>query len=235
MSAIADRVAALRERIATAAARAGRDPAGVTLVAVTKTVGTDEVEALLDAGLRDFGENRVQDGLGQREALRERRPAAGERWHLIGHLQRNKARRALAGFERFDALDNLRLARRLSALASEASRVWPVLLQVNVAGDPARQGFGEEELLPAARAIVTLPGLRIEGLMAMAPFTRDERVQRAAFRRTAELQAGLAAALPALAPVRLSMGMSNDFEVAVEEGATELRLGRTLFEDAGAR
>jgi len=211
-------------RIAAAAARAGRDPAGVTLVAVSKTVPAERVRAAVAAGLTVLGENRVQEGEAKRAQV------AGATWHLVGPLQANKARRAIAAFDVVESVGSLDLARRLDRIAGELrpGRPLPVLLQVNVAGDPAKAGFGEAEAEAALPALALLPGLRLEGLMTigrLAPTAAEARPTFVALRRLSERLRERSAALgPAL-----SMGMSDDFEVAVEEGATIVRVGRALF------
>ena len=220
------RLADVRERIAAALSRSGRT-GEVTIVAVTKTYPAATVIAARDAGLTDVGENRVQELLEKVEAVGRDQVV----WHLIGHLQRNKARRALPAFDLLHSLDSVRLAEELSAAAVEAGRVVRTLVQVNSSGETSKSGFSAEALIDAVGKIGTLPSLRVEGLMTMAPYTDDESVLRKTFagaRRALDdvrRQTNLAGAF-------LSMGMSNDFEIAVEEGSTLVRLGTVLF---GAR
>jgi pyridoxal phosphate enzyme (YggS family) len=214
------------ERIGHAATRAGRDPAEVTLVAVSKTVAADRVQAAIDAGLAIFGENRVQEAA-------EKVPAThGAVWHLIGPLQSNKAGRAVALFDVVESVDSLELARRLDRLAGERrpGRPLPVLLQVNVADDPAKAGFGPDAVAAALPEILDLPNLRVDGLMTIGALVDSADAARPTFRSLRDLGATLRAGHPALGPA-LSMGMSDDFEVAVEEGATIVRVGRALFGD----
>jgi len=225
---IAARLAALRERIHRAAERAGRDAGGVTLVGVSKTRPADDVRAAFDAGLRDFGENRVQEAEEKIDALADLR-RDGLRWHLIGHLQKNKVRRAAALFDRVHSLDGVALARRLDAAAADAPvRPLPVLLQVDLAGEKTKHGLAEAELEPALGAIRGLAGLRAEGLMLLPPFEEDPEKVRPWFARLRRLADALAGR-GLLAERGLSMGMSHDFEVAVEEGATCVRVGTALF------
>jgi pyridoxal phosphate enzyme (YggS family) len=219
------RLAAVRERIEAACGRAGRAAEEVAIVAVTKTHPTAAVEAALAAGLRDVGENRVQeleDKVGEvgREAAR---------WHLIGSLQRNKARRALGLFDLLHSLDSLRLARKLSQDAAETGVEARALVQVNASGEESKSGFGPAELVDSLGEVCSLPGLRIEGLMTMAPFTDDRRTLHETFAATRRLQEEAARQLPDFHALHLSMGMSNDFEIAVEEGSTLVRLGTVLF------
>ena len=219
-----DRVLA---RIAEAAARSGREPADVTLVAVSKTVPAERLVAAVEAGLTTLGENRVQ------EALEKQLLVPGARWHLIGPLQSNKARRALETFEVIESVDSLDLAERLARVAADArpGRVAPILLQVNVDADPAKAGFGTADLERDLPAILALPGLRIDGLMTIGRQVSEPDAARPTFAALRELSARLRAANPALGP-ELSMGMTDDFEIAVEEGATIVRVGRAIF---GAR
>ncbi|HEX8674764.1 MAG TPA: YggS family pyridoxal phosphate-dependent enzyme [Longimicrobium sp.] len=225
---VAARVAEVRERIERARERAGRsDP--VTLVAVTKTHRADAVRAVKAAGVADVGENRVQE-------LEEKVAEVGREtvgWHLIGHLQRNKAGKALPLFDLIHSLDSLRLAEALSAEAVKRGVDVRALVQVNASGEGTKGGFEPDALVEGVGRIVEMPGMRVEGLMTMAPFTDDEQVVRAAFRRTRELLDDVARQVPGLAGRQLSMGMSNDFEIAVEEGSTLVRVGSVLFGERG--
>jgi pyridoxal phosphate enzyme (YggS family) len=219
--------AAVLSRIDAAARRVGRDPAGVRLVAVTKTVSPERIRAAVAAGLTTLGENRVQ------EALDKRALVPGARWHLIGPLQSNKVRRALETFDVIESVDSLDLARRLARVGGEArpGRDTPILLQVNVDADPAKAGFGTADLERDLPAIVALPGLRVDGLMTIGRQVGEAESARPTFAALRILAARLRVAIPALGP-ELSMGMTDDFEVAVEEGATMVRVGRAIF---GAR
>lgn len=228
---IADRAARVQDQIAEAAVRAGRDPDAVTLVAVTKTHPVETVRAAVAAGLRDLGENRVQELVEKAEAVPGEAEGGEVRWHLIGSLQRNKARDAAAHADLFHALDSVRLADALEKRAAAADRVLPVLVQVNVSGEDAKHGVDPDAALDLVGAAAERPHLRPVGLMGMAAIAEDERdldrLVRPAFRRLR----GLFDSAPLPLSV-LSMGMSGDFEVAVEEGATHVRLGTALF---GAR
>ena len=217
---IAANIADVRSRIGRAAERAGRDPAGVRLVAVTKSTGADGVRAAYDAGLREFGENRVADAAAKLAQLEDFRESVT--WRLVGHLQRNKARDALGLFDIIDSVDSERLAERIDGLASSPV---PVLLEVNVSGEPAKHGFDLAEVDKAAGRIGRRRNLEVRGLMAMAPRVEDPGEARPFFRALRE-------AAERLGLTELSMGMTGDFEVAVEEGATMVRIGRALF--AGA-
>jgi pyridoxal phosphate enzyme (YggS family) len=224
---IRDRVASVRERIARAAARASRPAAEVTLVAVSKTVPAEAVREAVEAGVRDFGENRIQEAEAKIGATGDL-VASGLRWHLVGHLQSNKARRAVGLFELIQSVDSLELARRLGRQGGERGRPVRALVQVDLAGEETKFGLSAEDLLPTLEAIRAEEGLRVEGLMVLPPLLEDPQAARPYFRRLRELrdralQAGL------LAAGELSMGMSHDFEVAVEEGATIVRVGTALF------
>ena len=212
------------ERIERALRRAGRRDE-VAVVVVTKGHPPAAVEAALALGLRRCGESRVQE-------LEEKVRAVGREraeWHFIGHLQRNKVRRALPLFDLIQSIDSLRLAEELSREAVRAGREVKGLVQVNTSGEPTKGGFAPAETLDAVGRIVTLPGLRIQGLMTIAPLTEDEAVLRRTFRAARELFEACARAIAGFEPRHLSMGMSNDFEVAVEEGSTMLRLGTVLL------
>ena len=216
---------AVRQRIEQAAKRAGRDAAGVGIVAVTKTHPIAVVQEAAEQGLLDVGENRVQEALGKQDEW----PGAPVRWHLIGHLQRNKAKLAVGRFVLIHSLDSLRLADALEAAAAKQSVTQDVLVQVNVARESQKDGCAPEEAEAILAHASAQPHLRVQGLMTIAPFTDDVSVQRATFRGLRELRDRLRFRLPPVALGILSMGMSADFEIAVEEGATLLRLGTVLF------
>ena len=207
-----------------AAAQRGGHGQRVTIVAVTKTHGPDAVEGAFEAGLRDVGENRVQEALKKMDAVH-----AAVRWHLIGHLQRNKARN-VARFDLVHSIDSSRLADVVNEIGAGNGRPIEVLLQVNVVGEESKGGYALETLQAEGERLRALTGLRVRGVMAMAPLAADERMLRRVFSGARAGRATLAAlGHPA---TELSMGMSNDFEIAVEEGATLVRLGTILF---GAR
>jgi pyridoxal phosphate enzyme (YggS family) len=224
---IADRVAAVRERIARAAERASRPPGEVTLLAVTKTHPEEAVRAAFAAGVRDFGENRVQEAEPKVAATADL-AAAGLRWHLVGHLQSNKARKAVALFGFVQSVDSLELGRRLARIGAETARPVRALVQVDLAGEETKFGLPESELLPTLEALRGSEGLSIEGLMILPPYLEDPAEVRAYFRRLRALR-DRAQAAGTLAGRELSMGMSHDFEAAVEEGATIVRVGTAIF------
>jgi PLP dependent protein len=229
--ALAGRLRAIRERIGEAATRANRLPDAVQLVAVSKTVPVAVLRGAYALGLRVFGENRVQEAQEKIAAL----ALPDMRWELIGHLQTNKAARAVELFSRVQSVDSLRLAEVLSAHASAMGKSLPILLEVNVAGEESKSGFAQGEALGAAHAIMAMPALRPEGLMTIAPLVDDPEDVRLVFRGLRELRDQLREEAPLARDggwSELSMGMSDDFAVAIEEGATLIRLGRALF---GAR
>jgi pyridoxal phosphate enzyme (YggS family) len=213
---------AVRDQIEAVARPSGAET-GVTLVAVSKGVPLEAIQLAWEAGQRVFGENRVQEG-----AEKARRLAAAT-WHFIGHLQTNKARQVSESFSLVQSLDSLRLARRLQIEGERVGRQIPVLLEVNVAGEGSKEGFGIDEALTVMGEILSLQFLSVQGLMTIAPLASDAEEVRPVFRVLRELRDEMRDAhdLPDL--VHLSMGMSNDFEVAIEEGATMVRIGRAIF------
>jgi pyridoxal phosphate enzyme (YggS family) len=223
VQALKARMDEVRERMEAARLRAGRTDA-VTLVAVTKTHPAEVVRATIDAGVADVGENRVQE-MDDKVAEIGR---GAVRWHLIGHLQRNKAARAVALADLVHSLDSVRLAEALSAEAVKAGVTIAALVQVNTSGEESKFGLGADEALDAIGRMAALPGLRLEGMMTMAPFTDDETVIRRTFAGARRLGEEAARQVPGFGR-QLSMGMSNDFEAAVEEGSTLVRVGSTLF------
>jgi PLP dependent protein len=211
------------ERIAESCARAGRDASEVTLVAVSKTVPADRLRDAVAAGLGLLGENRVQ------EALAKIPEVPGARWHLVGPLQSNKARRALEAFELIQTVGTVELAERLDRIAADLDRPRvPVLLQVNVDLDPAKSGFRVGDLSAALEALAALSRLEVRGLMTIGREVARPADARATFAALRELAGSLRVSWPALGP-ELSMGMSDDYPMAVEEGATIVRVGRALF------
>jgi hypothetical protein len=224
---IADRVAAVRERIARAAERASRPPGEVTLLAVTKTHPEEAVRAAFAAGVRDFGENRVQEAEPKVAATVDL-AAAGLRWHLVGHLQSNKARKAVALFGFVQSVDSLELGRRLARIGAETARPVRALVQVDLAGEETKFGLKEADLLSTLEALRGSEGLLVEGLMVMPPYFDEAEQARPYFRRLRSLR-DRAQAAGLLAGRELSMGMSHDFEAAVEEGATIVRVGTAIF------
>lgn len=225
---VADRLAAARDAISATCAKVGRDPAGIRIVAVTKGQPARIVQAAVRAGLTDIGENRVHEALEKLAPGLRAEAGPRVRWHMVGHLQRNKVRDALAVFDWLQSLDSRRLARAISQRAAERSPPLQVLVQVNVGGEAQKHGFDPDAAVEAALEIHELPGIELRGVMAMAPWTADESVVRRAFtgarRVFEELGRHLSGRLDTL-----SMGMSGDFGWAVEEGATMVRLGTVLF------
>src|SRR5262249_10975815 len=227
--AIAENIAAVRERMGRAAARVGRNPASITLMAVSKTVEPERVLQAYAAGVRTFGENRVQE-------FQEKLPAVSHlkdaEWHLIGHLQTNKARKATEIFNAVDSVDSLRLAEKLDQAAATLGKTLPVLIEINVGGEETKSGVpldspGLEELL---RGVARLEHLHVRGLMAVPPFAENPGATRPYFRLLRDLRDQIAQRrLPGVAMDVLSMGMSHDFEVAIEEGSTCVRVSTAIF------
>ena len=222
MTQIAQNLEEVKRRLSAAALRAGRDPAQVRLVAVSKTVPVELIRAAVAAGQRLFGENYLQEARGKVEALGE-----AVSWHFIGHLQSNKAKGAVELFELIHGVDRLKLARALNAAAASLGQVQEILLQINLAGETSKSGAGPEAAAALLREISLLPHLRVLGLMTMPPFLEPEAV-RPYFRALRELRDQLQDLSGRPLP-ELSMGMSGDYEVAIEEGATLVRVGTAIF------
>lgn len=229
-STIAGNLARVQERIAAAARRAGRAPEEITLIGVSKTVPAARIQQAVDCGLAHLGENRVQEASQKIPSVRPR--PGGLTWHLVGHLQSNKARRAVTLFSCVHSVDSIDLARRLDRLAGESGRPLRVFVEVNLAAEATKHGLSPEDLGPVLEALASLDNLEVAGLMAVPPALPEgapDEAFRPPFRRLAELRDRWRARgydLPAL-----SMGMSDDFEIAIEEGATHVRVGRAIFGD----
>lgn len=213
-------------RIARAAERAGRDPSEVSLLAVTKSHPAETVRRAALAGMTLFGENRVAEGAGKIQALRQEFP--GLQWRLIGPLQTNKAKPALQYFSVIESLDRERLAARLEGLLAAEQRVFPVLLEVNLGAEATKSGAMPEQVGTLAESALACPHLEVRGLMAVPPFAEDPEGARPYFQQLREIRDRLAGRF-GKPLAELSMGMSHDFEIAVEEGATEVRVGTDLF------
>jgi len=236
---VAARLRQVRERIAEAALRAGRDPAAARLVAVTKARPPEAVLAAWVCGQRDFGENRAEEGAAKISQVEANLEGAHPTWHMIGHIQRRKARLVVAHFDYVHSVDRTALAQKLSRLAVEAGRELPILLECNVSGEASKGGFAvagwERDAVARAsffaevETLLALPGLRVEGLMTMAPIAEDPESVRPVFASLRGLRDALREQFPQGAWPHLSMGMTDDFEVAVEEGATLVRIGRAIF------
>ena len=224
-----DNLTRVQDRIASAAARAGRDAAAITLVAVSKTHPVEALVAAYELGVRHFGENRVEEAATKLPAFRQAIGDPTVVFHMIGHLQSRKAPAAVALFDCVHSVDSVKLAQRLSRFASKS---LPILLEVNVSGEESKYGFDgarRDELFSAVETILQLPDLQLDGLMTMAPVVEDTEQARPVFRALRELRDEIAARYPGLKLPHLSMGMTDDFEVAIEEGATLVRIGRAIF------
>jgi PLP dependent protein len=232
---IAENIARVRERVAAAARRAGRNPADISLMAVSKSFPPALIREAYGSGIRVFGENRVQEFAGKAGAVRD---LAGVEWHLIGHLQSNKAAKAVELFAAVDSVDSVRLADRLDKLAEEAGKVLPVLVEINVGREAVKSGVApgsvdlEQILLRAPR----WKNLAFRGLMTVPPYTEDPDGARSYFRQLREIREGISAQrLPAVSMEVLSMGMSHDFQAAIEEGSTCVRVGTAIFGERQTR
>jgi len=220
---LAANFSAVRQRIDAACARAGRDPSSVGVLAVTKGWPPEVVRAAADLGQRLFGENKVQEAKAKIPLCPSRL-----RWRMIGHLQSNKCRDAVQWFEMIESVDSLALAREIDKWAEKSAKPMPILLEVNLAGEASKFGYRPEQLLAELEAINALARLEIHGLMTIAPWSPEPEKVRPIFRQLQELKQRCEDRLGASLP-ELSMGMSGDFEVAIEEGATVVRLGTALF------
>ncbi|MBA2678399.1 MAG: YggS family pyridoxal phosphate-dependent enzyme [Ktedonobacteraceae bacterium] len=229
--ALAENITAVREQIAEAAQRVGRSPAKVTLVAVSKTKPLELVKIAYKLGTTDFGENRVQEALTK---IADFDPT-GIRWHMIGHVQSNKAGKVIGSFACIHSVDSLHIAQALNQQAEKASQAnatmlrQPILLQVNISGEQSKEGMSEEETPILARQIVALPHLDVQGLMTVAPLVQDPEEVRPVFRHLHELNERLRQEVAGSLWQHLSMGMTDDYRVAIEEGATIVRVGRAIF------
>ncbi len=225
----ADNLASIQQRIHAACARAGRDAQSIMLLAVSKTQPPEAIGQAVQIGQIFFGENKVQ------EAKAKIPSAPGKaRWHFIGHLQSNKAREAVELFEMIQSVDSLSLARELSKRCDQAAKSMPVLLEVNAAGESSKFGYQPELLRSELRELASLPRLSVQGLMTIPPFAADPEKSRLFFRRLRELKSQCEDVLQTPLP-HLSMGMSGDFEIAIQEGATIVRIGTALFGPRKAR
>jgi hypothetical protein len=223
---IRENITRVRERIVAACRRAGRREEEVRLIAVTKTVPAERIRAAFEAGLREFGENRVQEAKAKRPRLSDLTAT----WHMIGHLQTNKAKLARELFHWIHSVDSFRLAEKLHQAAARAGDRLPVLLEVNLGGESSKGGVPEAEVLVLAEQIGGLSSLEVRGLMAIPPFLDDPEQVRPYFRRLREIARRIEQArIQGVTMRELSMGMSHDFEVAIEEGATMIRVGTAIF------
>jgi len=222
---IAENLAQVKERIANAAIRSDRSPESVKLVGVTKTVDIERIQAAVSAGLQILGENYVQEARDKIEQVGEQ-----AKWHFVGRLQTNKAKYAVKLFDLIQTVDSMKLAVELNRRAKPLGRVIPILIQLNLAGEETKGGIDRAEALSLVRQISELPHLQVRGLMTMPPFFNDPERARPYFRQLRELSQEIAAAgVPGVEMTEISMGMSGDFEAAIEEGATLVRVGTAIF------
>jgi pyridoxal phosphate enzyme (YggS family) len=231
---VAENIVRVREQIAAAARRAARNPEEITLMGVSKTFPVERIREASAAGLRVFGENRVQEFAAKADALRDLRDAE---WHLIGHLQTNKAAKATELFHAVDSVDSVRMAEKLNTCAESAGKTLSVLIEINVGAEQAKSGVapnpdeqGSDELEEILQGAPRWGNLNIHGLMTVPPYTEDPEGSRPYFRQLRQIRDSIARRnLPQISMAALSMGMSHDFEVAIEEGATCVRVGTAIF------
>ena len=221
---ISSNINAIKQRIAAAAARAGCDPLSIKLMAVTKTVGTERILKAIEAGLIMLGENYVQEAKGKIAIIGDR-----ARWHMIGHLQTNKAKYAVKLFDYVHSVDRLELAQELDKRAGQINRKLNVLIEVN-SGEESKSGIEKTQALELVRQVAHLPNLAVRGLMTMAPYSNNPEDSRPYFKALRNLRDDInRAGISGISMNELSMGMTDDFEVAIEEGATIIRIGRAIF------
>lgn len=226
MSDIGKRLEQVKDRIARAVDRCGRDPAEIKLVAVSKTVPTEAVQAAIEAGVTDLGENYIQEAAEKIEALR----GLDVSWHFIGHLQTNKAKVAVKLFDLIHSVDSSKLAQELNKRAAAAGKVQPILIQVNISGEETKSGIDPSQTIGLIRQIAELTNLHVRGLMTMPPFFNAPDMVRPYFKALKDLQGDVKSeAIPRIDMSELSMGMSGDFETAIEQGATLVRVGTAIF------
>jgi PLP dependent protein len=226
---IAGNISEVQERLAAAAQRANRNVTEITLMAVSKTFPIESIREAYAAGLRVFGENRVQEFTGKASAVHD---SPGAKWHLIGHLQTNKAAKAAELFDAVDSLDSVRMAEKLNSSAKTAGKILPVLIEINVGGEAAKTGVAPAsgELESILQGAPRWPHLKVSGLMIVPPYAEDPEASRPYFRKLRYIRDNIAARdLPHIGLEVLSMGMSHDYEVAIEEGATCVRVGTAIF------
>ncbi len=229
MVGIEESLTIVQKRIAEAALKTGRQPGDITLVAVTKTVASDLINQAIAGGVTVIGENRVQEAVQKHPGI-----TGGVQWHLIGHLQSNKAKKAVEMFSLIHSVDSLDLAREIGRRALEANKVQEVLLEVNTSGEPQKYGFGLEEIINALNEVKDIEGIKVMGLMTVGPLTEDDQRVRKAFRRLRIIfQEAAKLNLPNVQMKHLSMGMSGDFETAIEEGSNMVRIGSAIFGSRG--
>lgn len=231
---LANNLARVQNRMQEAAARAGRDPAAVTLVAVSKGQPVAVIQTAYRIGVRDFGESYIEEALPKIAAVTDWLAAEGAtgdpiRWHLVGHIQSRKASSAVGPFGLVHSVDRTKIAHKLAQVAGRQGCSLPILLEVNVAGEASKYGFACPDVPVAVTDIASLPGLAVGGLMTIAPIVPEPELARPVFRQLRVLRDALRDQFPAIAWDHLSMGMTDDFEVAIEEGATLVRVGRAIF------
>jgi pyridoxal phosphate enzyme (YggS family) len=227
MKGLFENIESIRARISSASLRAGRRPDEVRLVAITKTVGADAVKAAIECGLREFGESRVQEAQRKIGSEEFKMRSDGIRWHLIGHLQKNKAKLAVDLFDIIQSVDSVELAEMIDKYAENKGRRQSILVQVKLSDEESKHGINKDNVIDVIKRMFHMKNLSLEGLMTIPPFFEDPEKTRPYFRRLRQVRDEIKAA--GIVLPELSMGMSNDFEIAIEEGATIVRVGTALF------
>ncbi|MEW6002988.1 MAG: YggS family pyridoxal phosphate-dependent enzyme [Nitrospirota bacterium] len=227
-TALLENIKNIYRRISHAAMKAGRNPFEVKLVAVTKTVSTERIKEAIDLGLRIFGESRVQEAKEKISDIRSQIPDSAIEWHLVGHLQRNKTKTAIGLFDLIHSLDSRELAEELNKSAEKAGKVQRTLIQVKLSEEETKHGIAKEDFMDLVKIVSGMKNLKLEGLMTMPPFFEDPEMARPFFRELRELRDN--AEKSGYRLTELSMGMTNDFEIAIEEGATLARIGTGIFD-----
>jgi len=223
---IYDNLETVRGKIEQAAVRSGRNPAEIEMIIVTKTWSPEIIASVIEKGVRQLGENRIQEALPKIEQLKKK--YKNLTWHMIGHLQSNKARKAVENFKMIQSVDSFKIARRISDIAVEMNKTTDVLIEINISQEVSKYGVQPSEVMQLAEKVVTLPGVHLRGLMTIGPLTADADVVRRAFQKTRQYFEDLRRNIPGKINT-LSMGMSDDYETAIEEGATMVRIGRAVF------
>jgi len=228
---VRDNIARVREKIHLACKKVSRSPEEITLVCVTKGVEIDKIIQAIDCGINEIGENRVQEATGKylklKELSKENQNLSKVKWHLVGHLQTNKVNKALEMFDMIQSVDSLRLAKKIDSEAKKNNKIAEILLEVNTSLEESKFGVKEQETIGLIEEIFKLKNIQLSGLMTIGPFTSDENKIRQSFRSLRQLKEKTAKELSFL-----SMGMTDDYEIAIEEGSNMLRLGRAIFADA---
>lgn len=223
---IYDNLEKVKDKIERAAVRSGRNPEEIELIIVTKTWYSEIIALVIEKGIRQLGENRIQEALPKIEQLEKKYKNLS--WHMIGHLQSNKARKAVENFKMIQSVDSFKIARRISEISAEMNQTVDILIEINISQEASKYGVQPTEVMPLAEKVMSLPGIQLRGLMTIGPLTADADTIRRAFQKTRQYYEELRQNIPGKINT-LSMGMSDDYETAIEEGTTMVRIGRAVF------